>query len=94
MIGYFRVYIMDADGSNVVEAAPDGFPGQNRPLWSPDGVHLAFRRDGHLYTAPTVGGGARGTGSPATTLYGPTRTDPAWSPDGEWLAFSHHESYR
>ena len=89
--GYFRVYIMDADGSNVVEATPDGFPRQHRPLWSPDGVHLAFRRDGQLYTAPTVGGGARGT-DPPTILDGLTWTDPAWSPDGEWLAFSHHES--
>ena len=88
---YFRVYIMDADGSNVVEAASVGTIWPERPLWSPDGVHLAFRRDGHLYTAPAVGGGARGTG-PATTLYGPIRTDPAWSPDGEWLAFSDHES--
>ena len=90
--GYFRVYIMDADGSNVVEAASVGTIWPERPLWSPDGVHLAFRRDGHLYTAPAVGGGARGTG-PATTLYGPIRTDPAWSPDGEWLAFTDHESF-
>ncbi len=89
--GYFRAYIMDADGSHVVETASDGFLGQHRPSWSPDGAHLAFRRDGQLYTAPTVGGGAEGT-NPPTTLNGLTWTDPAWSPDGEWLAFSDHES--
>ena len=88
--GYFRVYIMDADGSNVLEAAPDGAIRPERPLWSPDGLHLAFRRDQLLYTVPTVGEGARGTGPP-TTFYGLTRTDPVWSPDGEWLAFSHRE---
>ena len=89
---YFRVYIMDADGSNVVEAASYVATRPERPLWSPDGFRLAFRLEGHLYTAPAVGGGARGTG-PAMTLYGPIRTDPAWSPDGEWLAFSDHESF-
>ena len=87
---YFRVYIMDADGSNVVEAAPYGATRPERPLWSPDGFRLAFRLQGHLYTAPAVGGGAQGVGSP-TTLDGLTWTDPAWSPDGEWLAFSHRE---
>ena len=90
--GYFRVYIMDADGSNVIEAAPDGFLGRYRPLWSPDGVHLAFRRDGQLYTVATytvtTGPGARVR---RPVFYGSTRTDPAWSPDGEWLAFSHRE---
>ena len=89
---YFRVYIMDADGSNVVEAAPDRFLGQHRPLWSPDGVHLAFRRDGQLYTVATytvtTGPGVRVR---RPVFYGLTRTDPAWSPDGEWLAFSHRE---
>ena len=89
--GQFRVYIMDADSSNVVEAAPDGFLRQHRPSWSPDGAHLAFRRDGLVYMALTVGGRARGA-DPPTILDGLTWTDPAWSPDGEWLAFSHHES--
>ena len=89
---YFRVYIMDADGSNVVEAAPDGATRPERPLWSPDGLHLAFRHDQHLYMVPIVGGGAQGVGSP-TTLDGLTWTDPAWSPDGEWLAFTDHESF-
>ena len=88
----FRVYIMDADGSNVVEAAPDGATRPERLLWSPDGLHLAYRRDGHLYIAPTVDEGAQGVGPP-TTLDGLTWTDPAWSPDGEWLAFSDHESF-
>ena len=89
---YFRVYIMDADGSNVVEAASVGTIWPERPLWSPDGVHLAFRRDGQLYTVPTYtvtnGPGARVR---RPVFYGLTRTDPAWSPDGEWLAFSHRE---
>ena len=89
---YFRVYIMDADGSNVVEAASVGTIWPERPLWSPDGVHLAFRRDGQLYTVATYtvtnGPGARVR---RPVFYGLTRTDPAWSPDGEWLAFSHRE---
>ena len=79
------LYIMDADGSNVRLASRDVTVSSHRPLWSPDGIHIAFRNGHFLYTVnPTPE-----TGSIFVKLLGLTRTDPAWSPDGQWIAFSH-----
>ncbi len=86
----FRVFIMDADGSNVGEVGPHQtsvLP--YRPLWSPDGAHLAFRSDYLLHTY-TVASDRLVPYQRLFTL-GLTKTDPAWSPDGQWLAFSHRE---
>ena len=82
----FRVYIMEADGSILRRVDNELFVSPVRPLWSPDGVHLALRRGYFLYTVNIAG-----NGTPHPNFLGLTRTDPAWSPDGQWIAFSHKE---
>jgi hypothetical protein len=58
------------------------------PSWSPDGLTLAFLRDGHVWTVSETGANAR----PLITLGG-TQKSPTWSPDGKLIAFaSSHEA--
>lgn len=58
------------------------------PSWSPDGLTLAFVRDGHLWTVSETGANAQ----PLINLGG-TQKSPTWSPDGKLIAFaSSHEA--
>ena len=81
--GTYHLHIMDADGSNVRVVAPSVSVTPQRPIWSPDGAHLAFRFGHTLYTA-TVDGSE-------LNVLGKTEIEPAWSPDGQWIAFSQIE---
>ena len=94
----FNVYVMDADGSNVRNLAPDIFLRSNRYfpsspytvtppeslVWTPNGW-LAFRdwSSRSLYTVHPE--------KPGVMTVGKTTADPAWSPDGEWIAWAHSE---
>jgi TolB protein len=83
----FDLYVMEADGSNVVRLTHDG--SSRTPAWSPDGKKVAFSsvRDGQfgIYVLTLDGnldspmhlGHDRGWNS-----------DPAWSPDGARIAFT------
>ncbi len=83
--GDFEIYVMDADGSNVVgltnNSAPDTYPD-----WSPDGTKVAFvsRRDGNdeIYVM-----NADGTGQTRLTNIAGNDTAPEWSPDGSKIVF-------
>ena len=80
------IYIMDADGSNVVRRTEGGL--NSAPSWSPDGTRIAFSglRGGQLrilvmsvdgdWRNPTPVGHDRGW-----------NMFPAWSPDGNRIAF-------
>ncbi len=81
------IYIMDADGSNVVRLTDGG--NNYHPVWSPDGHRIAY--------AGLENGDNRirviGTDGPPTTpvIVGWSRgwnTDPTWSPDGQWIIFA------
>ncbi len=52
------------------------------PAWSPDGLLLAFVRDGELWTV-----GGDGTGEQQLTTARGDVTEPAWSPAGTRIAF-------
>lgn len=56
-------------------------PGGSRPVWTPDGLHIAYT-DSHraLNTTP-----ADGTGTPVRLAS--RGSDPVWSPDGHRLAY-------
>src|SRR5688500_10048641 len=41
--GIYQIYLMNADGSNVRQLT-DGNTDSYRPVWSPDGQHIAFMR--------------------------------------------------
>lgn len=81
-----RLYVMDADGGNVVQVTQVGrvygF------AWSPDGRKFAFTRNvGTLNWLPNIFLiNADGTGE--TRLTTQPGQNPVWSPDGRKLAFS------
>ena len=91
--GAWDIYVMDADGSNVVRRTSTGALNAN-PTWSPDGRMIAFqgfysyRHDLYLVSAD----GAETSPERLTTSEG---WEPAWSPEGTRIAFvsdsAHYE---
>ncbi|HET7309323.1 MAG TPA: hypothetical protein VFJ54_04265 [Actinomycetota bacterium] len=85
------IYVMDADGSNVVRLTDDP-AGEFMPRWSPDGRLIAFVREGDpgagtyeaIYTMRPDGSGVRRVSS------GDRGSDfwPSWSPDGSRIVFA------
>lgn len=87
--GTFDIYVMNADGSNVVRVTT----GMNASTvaWSPDGTHLAFTNDvgynWEIYIVEVDGTGlTRLTNDPAADF------GPSWSPDGTRIAFTSTRS--
>jgi len=83
--GDFEVFVMNPDGSNVVQLTDNGVD-DFWPVVSPDGTKIAFwtGRDGNqeIYVMAVDGS------SPTrVTTAGAADRQPAWSPDGEMIAF-------
>jgi WD40 repeat protein len=85
------VYVMNADGSNVVRLTDDPLP-EFMPVWSPDGDRIAFVREGDpaagTYEAVYV---MRPDGSDVqqvSSADGGSDFWPSWSPDGSQLVFA------
>ena len=85
--GLQEIYVMDADGTNVVQLT-DNEAADFSPDWSPDGSRIAFEsdRDGgqEIYVMNADGS------DPVNVSRSPDTFDgtPAWSPDGARIAFS------
>jgi Tol biopolymer transport system component len=89
--GKSAIYSMNADGSGKI-ALTDGKNNDSNPLWSPDGMKIAFLsdRDGHpeIYLmAPD------GSGQTRLTTDGLQKFWLRWSPDGQQIAFQDANSY-
>ena len=87
-----HLYVMDADGSNIVQLAELGgellggqFPG---PTWSPDGTKIAYTTDidfwQEIWLVNLDGSGAKRLIEDETQR----QSDPTWSPDGNLIAYT------
>ncbi len=91
--GEERIWIVEADGSNVrrLFVEPDMYEGS--PRWSPDGKLLAFDSDStgqwNIYTVPANGGRAN-----RLTNDSGGHNVPTWSRDGNWIYFASTHSGR
>jgi len=71
------IFVAGADGANPAFLAAGA-----RPAWSPDGVHIAYHRQGWIFVIRADGG--------AETMLAPG-WEPAWSADGSRIAFTSPE---
>ena len=88
--GTRQIYLVDLDGTHLVELTHDGENAS--PAWSPDGRRLAFARrspgEAESGGAAIFTIGADGTGL-VRVAGGPAgAASPSWSPDGQRVVFS------
>jgi len=77
------IYLMDADGTDLVNLTGHLGTDDTAPAWSPDGGRIAFASGGDLFVIDVDG-----TNLTRLTLDTERNDDPAWSPDAARIAFS------
>jgi len=92
--GSYRIWVMDADGSNLRILDPktlhlSGY--ENNPSWSKRGIVFESSRAGNLdiWLMDSEGNSVRLTADEdCDALTCPVDMEPSWSPDGKWIAFA------
>ena len=86
--GHPDIFLMDPDGSNVVNITNRLTNWDREPTWSPDGSQIAFMSDRVSGRFELFVMNADGTNVRQLTSDGLTKLGPAWSPDGHHIAFT------
>ncbi|MAF10807.1 hypothetical protein CMK11_10175, partial [Candidatus Poribacteria bacterium] len=82
------LFVMNADGTGVVDLTPDQAENESAAAWSPDGTQIAFKRkviassETDIYKM-----NADGSSVVRLTTDGLNNNHPAWSPDGASIVF-------
>ena len=88
--GRSRVWVCDADGSNLAPLSDLGVSHEGTVSWSPDSQRLVFTSDEggppQVYVADVRGG------EPRRLTTGATTACPQWSRDGRWIYFGSERS--
>lgn len=77
-----HVYLMNADGSNVVQLTTLS---SGQPSWSPDGKQIVFISNGQIYVM-------KRDGTAVTRVTEGQALRPSWSPDGKRIAYVAYDA--
>ena len=85
----FDIFVMGADGKNLINLTQSPRLGDRMPTWSPDGKRIAFvSGKGLVSNWEIYVMDANGRNIKRLTDNRVADREPAWSPDGNWIAYA------